>query len=216
MRSIIRVLAVATCVAVPGLAHAQIQVEGEASVTVGQPPIYVQPQQQPYQQPYPPPPGYGQYPQQPPVYGQPYQQPYYAPPPRQPMYVERDTSTHALWVPGVILLPLSWVLTWTSAVATQPGSSRDIDYMLFSWIPVAGPWFMLGQDDNRPLNGAEIAGALLSGIAQVGSIVLIILGLSIRQRVRTMVMGENRGPEIDFTVIPTEGGAQVGLQLTHF
>ncbi len=135
-------------------------------------------------------------------------------------------STPALWVPGVIMLPLSWVLTWTAAATTQDdsclgtGVCRDIDYFLYSWIPIAGPWFMLGQDDTRPLNGDEIAGALLAGIAQVGSLALIVLGLVIRQRVRqpVFVLGPSeRSPALSFNALPTEGmGGQLGVQLTHF
>lgn len=217
------IAAIAVCLSGASLAHAQ-QVQGEAQVTVqpgqvqGQ--VYVQPQQ-PYQQPY----GYPQQ-QPPPGYGQPYAQPqpYYQPQPvapAQPRYVERSESIPGLLVSGVIILPVSWVLTWTVATATLDGTGRDIDYWLWSWVPLVGPWFMLGQGDDggRGLNEAEVGGALLAGIAQATGLILIILGAAIRRTVRvaTYALGDDeRAPELSFSAAPVDGGGVLGLTLTHF
>lgn len=224
------IAAVAACLGGAGLAHAQ-QVQGEAQVTVqpgqvqGQ--VYVQPQQ-PYQQPY----GYPQQ-QPPPGYGQPYvqPQPYYQPQPvapAQPRYVERTESVPGLLVSGVVILPVSWVLTWTMTTATLgeacdpiTGACRDIDYWLWSWVPLVGPWFMLGQGDDgaRGLNEAEVGGAILAGITQLAGLTLIILGAAIRRTVRvaTYALGDDeRAPELSFTAAPLEGGGALTATLTHF
>ncbi len=218
--------AIAVSLGGAGLAHAQ-QVQGEAQVTVqpgqvqGQ--VYVQPQQQPYVYPQQqPPPGYGQ------PYQQPYQQPqpYYVQPqpvaPAQPRYVERSESIPGLLVSGVIILPVSWVLTWSVTTATLD-SSRDIDYWAWSWVPIIGPWFMLGQGDDatwgRGLNESEVGGAIFAGIAQATGLLLIILGAAIRRtvRVQTYALGDDEhAPQLSFSAAPVEGGGVLGATLTHF
>lgn len=219
------IAAIAVCLSGASLAHAQA-VQGEAQVTVqpgqvqGQ--VYVQPQQ-PYQQPY----GYPQQ-QPPPGYGQPYAQPqpYYQPQPvapAQPRYVERSESVPGLLVSGVIILPVSWVLTWTMTTATLDSTGRDVDYWLWSWVPLIGPWFMLGQGDDstfgRGLNESEVGGAILAGVAQATGLILIILGAAIRRTVRvaTYALGDDeRAPELSFSAAPVDGGGVLGLTLTHF
>lgn len=226
MRRFLGSLAVITvCLGGASLAHAQT-VQGEATVTVGQQPgaqvqVYGQPQPYGYPQQQPPP-GYGQ---QQPYYGQPYQQPqpYYAPQPvqpAQPRYVDREESITGLWVSGVIILPVSWVLTWTTATATLD-SSRDIDYWLWSWIPIVGPWAMIaqGDDGSRALNGEEIAGAAIAGVAQIAGLAMIILGATIKRTVRVATYaldGSERAPELTLGVAPTLGGGMLTAELTHF
>lgn len=200
-----------------GVAHAQAQtVQGEATVTLEAPP--------PPGQVVQPPPGYGQAYQQPQPYAQP--QPYYAQPNvQQPQYVERSVGITPLWVTGVIALPLSWVLTWSAAVATigcvSGPECRDIDYMVWSWVPLVGPWFMLGENDhpNRGLNAGEVAGAVFAGIAQLGSLTMIILGATLRQTVRepAYALGDSeQAPTLAFGLAPAEGGGQLTATLTHF
>jgi hypothetical protein len=213
-----------------GAAHAQT-VQGEATVTVGQPPSGQVTVQAPQPYGYPqtqPPPGYGgQVYVQPQPYAQPQpyvQQPYYAQPvqPAQPRVVQRQQSITGLWVSGIIIFPVSWVLTWSAATATLD-SSRDIDYWLWSWVPLVGPWFMLGQGDDtswgRGLNESEIAGALLAGVAQLAGLTMFILGLSIKQTVNvtTYALDQSERPtQISFGVAPALAGGQLTATLTHF
>lgn len=213
-----------------GSAHAQV-VQGEATVTVGQPPsgqVIVQTPQPYGYPPAQPPPGYGQ----PQPYVQPYAQPQpYAPQPvyvqpaqpAQPRVVQRQQSITGLWVSGVVILPVSWVLTWSAATATLDGS-RDIDYWLWSWVPLVGPWFMLGQGDDvsyygRGLNESEIAGAVLAGIAQLSGLMMIILGASLKQTVSvtTYALDSSERPaQLSFGLAPALGGGQLTATLTHF
>lgn len=85
--------------------------------------------------------------------------------------VERTGSIRGLWLPGLIVLPVAWVTTWTVSSSAFVG-----DAATFSWIPVIGPWLMLTQD----LNGND-AGIILSGVVQGVSALALILGLSIKR-----------------------------------
>lgn len=223
MSRIVGCLAAFVCVSGAGLVHAQA-VQGEATVTLGQPPQGQVVVQQPYGYPQqqPPPPGYGQvYAQPQPYVQQPYvqPQPYYQPQP-QPQYVERSESITGLWVTGVVLFPVSWVLTWTFTMSTLDSTGRDPDYTLWSWVPLIGPWFMLGQgDDGRGLNESEIGGAVLSGIVQAASLTMIILGLALRRTVRVAAYAlddSERAPQIELGLAPAYGGGMLSATLTHF
>lgn len=214
-RSLVCLLAIVGSVCVAGSARAQVG--GEATITVSPPPPGQVPSQPSYGVPQSPPPGYGQ----------PYVQPqtYYAPvlQPASPQYVERSESIKPLWITGVILLPTTWVLTWITASATtycEAGPCRDIDYWLWSWVPLVGPWFMIGHgDDERALNAGEIAGAVFSGVAQTAGLMMIILGLALRQtvRVQTFALDDSeRAPALSLGLAPALGGAELTATLTHF
>ncbi len=181
-----------------------------------------------YQQPPPgygqPPPGYGQPP--PPAYGQqpyvqqpygqqPYgQQPYYGQPSypvrqRQLQYVDSETSIKALWIPGIILFGVSYVLTASLASELSFG-----DYALFAWIPLVGPWFMVDAASNDD----EIIGGVLGGIGQLGGLTMFILGLVMKEPVRTAVYVDNseRPTSLSFDLRPEPYGASAVVSLTHF
>lgn len=170
-------------------------------------------------------PAYGQPYAQPQPYGQPYAGPQHYPQPYQLQpQAERTESLRPLWISGAVLLPVSYVLTAVTATATLycgPGSTcRDPDYVFFSWVPLVGPWFMLAQNDPRPLNAGEIIGALAGGVAQLAGLTMIIVGASVRQPVdgrsgRASTTLE-RGPELRLGLAPTLGGGQLTATLTHF
>lgn len=183
------------------------------SVTVqGQ--VQVQPYGQPYYgQPYAqPPPGYGQ-PYAQPQYGQPYGQPYaptYVQPQRQVTYVDQETSVKGLWIPGIVIFGVSYVLTGSMGIL---GSSAD--YRGYAWIPLAGPWMMLGEartDD-------EVTGALVGGVAQLAGLTMFVLGLTLRQTVRVAVYTlerHERAPQLALDLLPTPAGGQLGVTFSHF
>lgn len=89
---------------------------------------------------------------------------------------ERSSSIKGLWLPGMIVLPVAWVMTWSIATAAFPESETAS----LAWVPVIGPWLMLGTD----VNGAE-GGIILSGVVQGIATLALVLGLSIR-RTRTV------------------------------
>jgi hypothetical protein len=188
--------------------------EAQSVVVQGQ--VQVQQPQPYYQQGYgQPPPGYGQPGYGQPAYGQPvYQQPAYAPTyapqPRRVQYVDQEESIKGLWIPGIIVFGVSFVLTGTLATTF----SWNGDYVGYSWIPLVGPWIALSTNPNDE----EIAGAVLGGIGQAAGLTMFVLGLALRQTVRVPVysFGGERGPQLAFNVRPEMGGGSLGLSLTHF
>lgn len=205
----------------PPAAQAQaVTVEGQ--VQYGQPPpppppSYGQPTYgQPYgygQPTYGGPPTYG-----PPTYGQPYGQPQYpgyaptyAAPTRRVRYEQRETSIKGLWIPGIIVFGVSYALT--SSVATL---SADTEYVDYSFIPLVGPWLMVGTANNDD----EVAGAIVSGLAQTAGVLMFALGLVLRQTVRVAVYSlderDERAPRLALEVAPAPAGGIAGLSLSHF
>ncbi|MGF1465901.1 MAG: hypothetical protein ACFCGT_07185 [Sandaracinaceae bacterium] len=100
-------------------------------------------------------------------------------------YVEREIPVRALWIPGLIVLPAAYVYTISFAQESINGSYRDR-----SFIPLVGPWLMLGVAHED----WEIAGAIAGGIAQLVGAGLLILGLSLRKTVR--VAADGRGARV--------------------
>jgi hypothetical protein len=110
---------------------------------------------------------------------------------------EHEESIRGLWIPGLVGLPLSWILTWSVATAT---TRLDGDAIEFSYIPLIGPWLMLGQ----PLNGEE-GYYIAAGVFQGASALALILGLSIRRTVRQQVIVAG-DLDVDFDFGPLPGG----------
>lgn len=115
---------------------------------------------------------------------------------------EHDESLRSVWIPGLIGLPLAWILTWLPATAS---SSPEGDATEFSWIPLVGPFLMLGQ----PLNGGEAYYAS-AGAFQIASALALIIGLSVRRTVREQVWVAG-GVELDVGV-----GLGGGAAAIHF
>jgi hypothetical protein len=82
-------------------------------------------------------------------------------------------SIRGLWVPGLVGLPVSYVMTWVVANLTLPLGSSGVD---LAYVPVLGPWLVLGQG----LNGGDEAFYVTMGVMQSMSLVCLVLGLAIR------------------------------------
>ncbi|UJR86930.1 hypothetical protein [Sandaracinus amylolyticus] len=119
--------------------------------------------------------------------------------------VERSETIRGLWLPGLIVLPIAWVTTWT--VSTTVFFD---DAATFSWIPVIGPWLMLTQD----LNGYE-AGIVVSGVVQGLAALAIVLGLTIRRTYTDYeyVMEPAPGARLTIDAITLPGGGMIGARL---
>ncbi len=200
--------ALALAFALPSLAEAQsVVVQGQV-------------QYQPYGQPQgvpAPPPGYGAsgqvyvQPAPAPTYAPTYAAPVYAPPQRQVRYVEEETSIKGLWIPGIIIFGVSYVLTGVMSSSL----SFDDDYASWSWVPLVGPWVALTYADTDD----ESLGSVIGGIAQVAGLTMFVLGLSLTRTVRVAryALGDDeRAPELAFDALPAPGGGQLGLTLSHF
>ena len=180
-----------------------VTVEGQVQGYGQPPPGYGQPS---YGQPSPGQPGYAQ------PNGQPQYAPTYQAPPRQVSYVDQETSIKGLWIPGIIVFGVSYVLTSSlSALSFAP------DYASFALIPLVGPWVMLSVPG---LNEDEIAGAILGGVAQLAGVTMFLLGLTLRQTVRVAVYSfddrDERAPRLALDVLPATAGAMFGVTVTHF
>lgn len=121
----------------------------------------------------------------------------------------RERSIRELWIPGLIALPASWLLTWTIASTALPLYGDAIE---MSYIPLIGPWLMLTQ----PLNGYE-GFAVAMGIVQDVAAVMLILGLVLKESVEEQVwvmadLGEGRRLTFDASAGP--GSAMTTTTLT--
>jgi hypothetical protein len=126
--------------------------------------------------------------------------------------VERSASIRGLWLPGLIALPISYVITWSVASATlSPGS----DAVSYAFIPLVGPWLVLTGD----ANGGE-AFYVAMGLIQDVAALCLILGLSIRQTwTETVFVADAEDPRsarISLAPRPYAGGMGAELTLTHF
>lgn len=138
------------------------------------------------------------------------------PPPNaepQLTYVEESQSVPALWIPGVVLLPVSWIATWATATALiDPAwDGQQWEYYAYLWIPVVGPWLALGPANQD----SEYAGAIVGGVTQLAGLTLIILGVTLRQTARVSVYADERegGVTLALTAGPAPGGGMLGLDL---
>lgn len=126
--------------------------------------------------------------------------------------VERSASIRGLWLPGLIALPISYVITWSVASATlSPGS----DAVSYAFIPLVGPWLVLTGDANGG-EGFYVAMGLIQDVAAL----CLILGLSIRQTWTETVFvadaDDPRSARISIAPRPYAGGMGAELTLTHF
>ena len=178
-------------VVVPGAGQAQVQ--GQVQVGVQPPPGYE------YARPAPAQPQYG-----------------YAPsyPVRQPQlrYEQREQSIKGLWIPGIIIFAASYGLT----AAFGGALSFNDDYLIWTSIPLIGPWVALGYAGSD----GETAGAVLGGVTQAAGALMFVLGLSLTRTVRVPVYAFDRfdpqSPRLGLDVIPAPGGFALGASLAHF
>ena len=121
---------------------------------------------------------------------------------------EHTESIRGLWIPGLIGLPLSWLLTWSVAATSMRLDGHAIE---FSYIPIVGPWLMLGE----PLNGDE-AYYITAGVFQGASALALVLGLAIRRTVREQVWvaGALSDLRVDFELAPVAGGGAGSATVT--
>ena len=166
------------------------------------------PQGQPYPQQQYPQQGYpqaGAYPQQQ-GYGQ---------PTGQPRYVERSQSIKALWIPGLILLPVSYLTTLGLLWTVYNDVDDGIRPALTNMIPIVGPWASLEY-----YQGGKEWFPILMGSLQITGLALLVLGLTLRRKVREPVMALNpsdpRSATLELDLGTGSAGGQFGLTLRHF
>lgn len=209
----------------PGIANAQQQQTAEPAVVPNQGAAAMQPVQQP-QQPQiyaqqPPPavaPG--------PVYVQP--SPFYIQGPRTlpydegqpipPGYTRREKPRLGLIIGGAVTLGVSYLLSLMAFVIDDSvscvddfgdGSCDDGSDLWPLAIPVAGPFLTIGTTDGEQ---DSLTILLLDGIAQVGGVVMLVLGVTSKKT----VLVRNDLAEVHLAPVALSGGGH-GLGLAgHF
>jgi hypothetical protein len=159
-----------------------------------------------------------------PYYGQYPAQPYYVPTaaaarPRLLGYRTEERSVRAMWVPGMVAFLAGWVLNFgvatplANAISNDRDGAVEEDAWAWSLVPLAGPLVQLGIGAPHP--AIPLVMLTLQGVG----LGMFIAGLVMKETVRLPVYeGDPHDPNatrIDLSAIPVEGGAQVGLTLTH-
>ena len=116
----------------------------------------------------------------------------------------RTSSIRSLWIPGLIGLPAAWVITWVVASVDLPVGASATS---FAYIPLVGPWLMLGE----PMNGSE-AFYIAMGVIQDVSLLCLVLGLTIR--IPEQAPDSARSTGLTFAAAPTVGGGMLRATLT--
>lgn len=149
------------------------------------------------------------------VYVQPAPQPIYSGGPGyrpQPQYAYESRPNMGLFWAGLPIFAVPWVITGISGL-----TSSNSDVNTWGWIPLIGPWAMLGYIDAWDF---ELLGTLLiiSGILQAAGVVMMILGLATSREVRVRVAlgDEPNAPELTVTPVASQHFAGAALTLSHF
>lgn len=88
---------------------------------------------------------------------------------------EQRAVGNALWVTGLSVLAASWGLTGiASTTLVKVANARDVT-IYESWIPVVGPWIMLG--DSRGFDDTQLALTITSALVQTLACAALIVGL---------------------------------------
>lgn len=131
-------------------------------------------------------------------------------------YVHRSASMPALWVPGMIALIGGWAINvFGLAYAFQ--TNMSIEWYGYGVIPVIGTWLQFAA------YGPQFPEwSIATGIIQDLGLVLLILGLTIREEwdepVYTFNEEDPYSPTLAFGMGGVEGGggATLTATLTHF
>lgn len=158
---------------------------------------------------------------------------YYAPPPMQPpqpVQTEPVTRTRRDWAvigSGIGMFAGGWLLTWIGTVIWYDQTTEctstgwfgytcthygpDDETLGFSFIPLVGPWLMLG---GSWMSGADYVFPVIAGAVQTAGLVMLIVGLATPEQVvveRPVGTGD-RAPTLSLAV----RGPSIELALHHF
>jgi hypothetical protein len=126
-----------------------------------------------------------------------------APTPPQP--IERTTSIRALWIPGLIGLPVAWVATWVNANVSMRTSSDGVNV---AYVPLVGPWLVLAAGN------ADTAYYATAGVFQDISFLCFVLGLVIRipEPTARIALGPSL-PPLEMALAPTASGGALSARI---
>jgi hypothetical protein len=130
-----------------------------------------------------------------------------APPATATTSYERPTqSIRGLWIPGLIGLPISYVVTWATANTSLPASEGNA----LAYIPVVGPWLVL-TDQNAHGNAPFY---VAMGLVQDISALCLVLGLAIRIPAPETRVSLGEGlPALALRALPTATGGALSATI---
>lgn len=120
---------------------------------------------------------------------------------------------NGLWIPGVVILGVSY------ALGIGITSGADDDFVGLSAIPLAGPFIIAAQKDNRQLR--DIRGiSILTGIVQLASLTMTTLGLAIKRTryIPLYTLSDGEDPPV-LAVLPSvvgRGGVGVTMNVLNY
>jgi|GEM_PF-2932728 len=136
-------------------------------------------------------------------------------------YVHHSENIPALYIPGLILLIGGYVVNAAGIaylLADQLATERspNLDWYLYGLVPIVGP-FLQFLSDGPQAEGVSI----ITGIAEVGGLVLTILGFALQDEwdepVYVFNEADPMSPRLSFNLgAAPGGGAIVSASLTHF
>jgi hypothetical protein len=147
---------------------------------------------------------------------------YVAGEPTPTRYVHHSANIPALYVPGLILLiggyaanvfGLAWYAADQLATYRAPGE----DWYLYGLVPIVGPFLQFGADPGAQAEGVSI----ITGIAQVGGLIMTILGFALTDEwdepVYVFNEADPMSPRLSFELATAPGGGAIATgTLTHF
>jgi hypothetical protein len=137
-------------------------------------------------------------------------------------YIHRSQSMPALWVPGMIGLIGGWavnVLGLGWYLGPYGASGYGLEWYLYGLVPVIGPWLQFAVSD--PAGNQFPEWSAITGVLEGAGLVLLILGLTIRDEwdepVYTFNEADPHSPTLAFNLGGAPGGGTMAtLTLSHF
>jgi hypothetical protein len=119
---------------------------------------------------------------------------------------DRHGLGEALVISGVSVLAGTWVLTGATATTLVVFTNGRTATLVESWIPVVGPWIMVG--DSVALDGGQLALAVISGVLQAAGLAATIAGI--------VLLNEpgNSAPLASLSIAPMAGNGTAGLSVS--
>jgi hypothetical protein len=126
-------------------------------------------------------------------------------------YEEVQTDIKGLWIAGIPIWTVTYLFTFLVTTTVDP---NDEELVVFSAIPLIGPWMMLGT--GKVAAGAPVGFTVLSGILQTAGLAMIVVGKTVQttKKVPLYALGDDPdAPLLSLTPGPVGPGA-FGLNLT--
>ena len=127
-------------------------------------------------------------------------------PPAAP-HAEHDGTGNTMFVTGLTVLVSSWALTGATATTLVALANQRPEITIESWIPVVGPWIMLG--DTRGYDDLQLGLTVASAVVQTIATGVMIAGLVLDAQAPP-----RPAARAGVHVLPTFGASGAGISLS--